>query len=195
MKSKIYHGDLKLDQTAAALGAFFNRGALTSEVTVDGDQAVVQIHSAPGYQSGGATHLGVSLRQGGDRLEVTVGDQGIFGLAGSLGASALLGLLNPWNLLGRIDDIAQDIEHLTLEDQVWAVLDKLAKEAGASQRLSERLQRLTCAYCGVANKVGDGNCQACGAPLGEIQPKTCPRCGYLVFRDEPKCPKCGYKMQ
>ena len=195
MKSKIYHGDLKLEQMAAALGAFFNRGALSSEVTLDGDQAVVQISTTQGYRSGGPTHLGVSMRQGGDRIEVTVGDQGIFGLAGSLGASALLGLLNPWNLLGRIDDIAQDIEHLTLEDQVWAVIDKIAAEAGASQQLSERLQRLTCAYCGVANNVGEGNCQACGAPLGEVQPRTCPRCGYLVFRDEPKCPKCGYKMQ
>jgi hypothetical protein len=195
MKSKIYHGDLKLDQIAAALGAFFDRGGLTTDVTTDDDQAVVQISSRPGFSSGGQTHLGVSMLQGGDRLEVTVGDQGIFGLAGSLGTSALLGLLNPWNLLGRIDDIAQDIEHLTLEDQVWAVIDKLAAEAGASQRLSEKLQRLTCAYCGVANKVGDGNCQACGAPLGEVQPKTCPRCGYLVFRDEPKCPKCGYKVQ
>ncbi len=195
MKSKIYHGELKLEPMAAALGAFFDRGSLSSEVTVDGDQAVVQISTRPGFGSGGQTHLGVSMRQGGDRLEVSVGDQGIFSLAGSLGTSALLGLLNPWNLLGRVDDIAQDIENLTLEDQVWAVIDKLAAEAGASQQLSERLQRLTCAYCGVANKVGDANCQACGAPLGEVQPRTCPRCGYLVFRDELKCPKCGYKVQ
>jgi len=195
MKSKIYHGELKLDETASALANFFNRGALVATANVDGNQAFVQIATRPGGGSGGRTQLAVAMRQADERLEVEVGDQSVFGLVGSLGTSAFLALLNPWNLLGRINDIAVDFENLTLEDQVWALLDRLAKNAGASQQLAARLQRMTCAYCGVANPVGEGRCIACGAPLGEVQPSTCPKCGYVLLQSEAKCPNCGFNLK
>ena len=118
----------------------------------------------------------------------------MLGQAASLGASALLTWMNPMNLLGRLDDIAQDIEHLSLDDQVWTLIDQLARSRGASQQLSERLGRLTCEYCRVANPVGEGRCIACGAPLGDVQPFTCHHCGHVVLGNETKCPNCGEKL-
>lgn len=195
MKSKIYNGDLKLEEVAATLANFFNRGPLSSAASIEGDRAFVQIGSQGGAHSGGRTSIGVSLHQTDGRLEAQVGDQSVLGLAGSLGASALLAWLNPLNLLGRLDDIAADIENLTLEDQVWKVLDRIAAEGGASQQLSARMQRMMCPYCGTANKLGEGRCVACGAPLGDVQPGTCPKCGYLLTHNESKCPNCGTLIQ
>jgi DNA-directed RNA polymerase subunit RPC12/RpoP len=195
MKSKIYNGDLKLGEVAATLANFFNRGPLTSSASLEGERAFVQISTRPGFASGGRTNIGISLHQTEGRLEAQVGDQSVLGLAGSLGASALLAWLNPLNLLGRLDDIAADIENLTLEDQVWKVLDRIAAEGGASQQLSERMRRMVCPYCGTANKVGEGRCVACGAPLGDVQPNTCPKCGYVLLHNESKCPNCGTLIQ
>lgn len=191
MDTKVFHGQLNLNEVAQALTHFFNRGTLTAHMTRSGDQAFVQISTRPGTKSGGTTSLGVSLHQVDDRLEVSVGKQAVLGIAASLGASALLALRNPLNLLGRLDDIAQDIENLELDDQVWAVVEGLAQDAGASRQLTERLKRLTCEYCGVANPVGQSTCVACGAPLGEVQPGTCPNCGYVLDPKDTKCPNCG----
>jgi len=194
MKSRTYHGDVHLQEFTGALAGYFNRGALSSTARLDGNQAVVQIGTRQGRGSGGSTHLGVILRKVDDRLEVQVGEQAALGLAASLGASALLTLLNPWNLLGRLDDIAIDFEHLSLEDQVWAVVDRLAAQSKASRQLSDRLRRAICSYCGVANPLSEGRCLACGAPLGDVQPDTCPNCGYVVLGAETQCPNCGYRI-
>jgi hypothetical protein len=194
MKRKTYHGDLDINEVASALSSYFNRGPLTTRLQGDGERAFVQILTPDHRNAGGRTALGIMLRQVDDRLEVEIGKQAVLGLAASLGASALLTWLNPLNLLGRLDDIAQDIEHLSLDEQAWAVIDQLAQSKGASQQLSERLRRLTCEYCRVANPVGEGRCVACGAPLGDVQPFTCHQCGYVILGDEKQCPNCGTKL-
>jgi len=43
---------------------------------------------------------------------VQVGQQDFLGVAASLGASALTVFRNPLGILGRLDDIAQDIESI-----------------------------------------------------------------------------------
>jgi hypothetical protein len=194
MKTKIYHGDLNAEEMAITLANFFNRGGLAAQSSVNGDAAFVQIASRENRGSGGRTSIGVSLHENDDRLEASVGDQSVMGLAGSLGASAFLFWLNPLNLLGRLDDIAADVENLTLEDQVWKLLDRMAANGGASTQFSRRLQRMVCSYCNTANKVGEGRCVACGAPLGDVQPTTCPKCGYVILSDEKHCPNCGTKL-
>jgi len=170
MKTKIFHGDLQLDDLASALANIFNRGNLRTSLSQNENKAFVQIFTQPYPNSGGTTSLGISLNQIDDRIEVQVGEQSLFGVAASLGKSVFLALRDPLNLLGRLDDIAQDIEHLELDDQVWEVLDQLAANADASHHLTDRLTRLTCEYCRVANLVGEGRCIACGAPLGDAQP-------------------------
>jgi len=194
MKTKTYHGKLKLDQVSQALANFFNRGQLTAKLNRTGDQAFLQIATRERRSSGGRTSLGVSLRQVDDRLEVQVSEQSVLGIAASLGATALLALRNPLNLLGRLDDLAQDIEHLELDDQVWEVVERLAKDADASHELTDRLRRLSCEYCGTANPVGAGSCFACGAPLGDAHPYGCPNCGYAVSHSDANCPNCNHLL-
>lgn len=103
-------------------------------------------------------------------------------------------LNNPFNLLNRLDDIAQDIEGLQLVDEVWRVLEETARSLGATQQLSDRLRRVVCDYCGTANTVGEGRCIACGAPLGSVQPRTCKKCGFVVVPNEAICPNCKNRM-
>jgi predicted amidophosphoribosyltransferase len=43
----------------------------------------------------------------------------------------------------------------------------------------------------MGNEVGAGSCIACGAPLGNIQPRTCVACGFVVLRGEKTCPNCS----
>jgi RNA polymerase subunit RPABC4/transcription elongation factor Spt4 len=56
------------------------------------------------------------------------------------------------------------------------------------------LRRMVCVYCDSANPVGESNCLACGAPLGQAQPRTCKNCGFIVRASEAQCPNCGQKL-
>lgn len=195
MKTKRYHGDLNHEEMATTLANFFNRGGLAAQSSVRGDTAYVSINTRDNRTSGGRTSLAVALAKRGERIEASVGEQSVLGLAGSLGASALLTWLNPINLLGRLDDIAADIENLSLEQQVWKLLDRMAANGGASTQLARRMQRMACSYCNTANAVGEGRCVACGAPMGDVQPSGCPKCGFVILAKEKECPNCGQKLK
>lgn len=191
MDKKIFYGSVTARDFAEALTAQFYRGNLRTQVLGEDKNLKVQIASQTAAASGGQTALTVFLQTVEDGVLVQVGQQAWFGVAASLGQSAIAALLNPWNLLGRLDDIAQDIENLQLVETVWQVIEKTAQAKGASQQLSERLSRLTCGYCGTANPVGAGSCLACGAPLGSSQPRSCRHCGFALKPGETVCPQCG----
>jgi len=118
--------------------------------------------------SGGQTALSVSLQKVEDGVSVQLGKQSWLGVAASLGMTALWTWHNPWNILTRLDDLAQDIENIQIIEDVWETIERTARAAGASFELSERLRRLVCPYCSTANPTGESHCIACGAPLGEI---------------------------
>ncbi len=191
MDTRIYHGDLKAPQVARALVGRFNSGNLLAQMMQSGEQAIVQIATREFASSGGQTALAVTLQQNEDGITAKLGKQAWLGIAASLGTTALAAAKNPLTLLGRLDDVAQDIENLQLDQKIWEAIDELASAAGASHELSEKLRRLGCEYCGVANPVGTANCLACGAPLGDAQPATCLNCGFVVSRNETLCPNCG----
>jgi hypothetical protein len=190
MERKIFHGKIKPVDVAQALIAEFNQGNLRAQTLGQSDRMVVQIGTKPGSQSGGQTAVTVTIQKWEDGVMVELGQQAWLGVAASLGTSALAALRNPFNLLGRLDDIAQDIENLQIGERIWQVIAKTARAAGVSTELSERLKRITCEYCGTANPVGEPSCLACGAPLGKAQPNTCPNCGYLVQSGETTCDHC-----
>lgn len=195
MDQRFFHGKLTPAQLAQALIAEFNRGTLRAQTIGEADQLAVQISTRPGVPSGGQTALTVTIETAADSVRVQVGEQAWLGTAASLGRTTIAALMNPWNLIGRLDDIAQDVENIQLSERVWKVIDQAARALGASQQLSDRLSRLACEYCGTANPVGAAACFACGAPMGALQPGTCPNCGFVVSPNESRCPNCGHILQ
>lgn len=191
MEQRIFHGNLSPNTIAQALLAEFNRGNLRAQIVGDSNALHVQIATRPGAASGGQTGLTVNIQKVSDGVMVSIGDQAWLGVAADMGQTLFTALQNPWNLLGRLDDIAQDVENLQITEKVWQVVTKTAKSAGASAQISERLRRLTCQFCGTGNEVGEGSCIACGAPLGNIQPRTCANCGYVILHGEKTCPGCS----
>jgi DNA-directed RNA polymerase subunit RPC12/RpoP len=194
MDRRIFHGDIKPNDIAQALMAEFNRGNLYAQTVGQPGRLAVQIATRTGAQSGGQTALTVMIQTTDDGIMVELGQQAWLGVAASLGHTALSALRNPFSLLGRLDDLAQDIENIQLTDSLWKVIDRVVAASGASYELSERLRRVVCEYCLTANPVGEGSCIACGAPLGTVQPVTCPNCGFAVSPAETVCPNCNKKL-
>ncbi|MCE9647496.1 MAG: zinc ribbon domain-containing protein [Chloroflexi bacterium] len=190
MERRIYHGTIQPADIAQALLGEFNQGNLRAQTLGQKDKMVVQVGSRPDAASGGQTAMTITIQKLDDGIIVELGQQAWLGVAASLGMSALAALKNPLNLLGRLDDIAQDIQNLQLNERIWQVISQTTQAAGASAELSDKLRRLTCEYCHAANPVGEPSCLACGAPLGTVQPRTCNHCGYVVKAGDKTCPNC-----
>ena len=188
---KIFHGNIAPRDFAKALIAEFNQGNLAAQQLGGVNEIIVQIATRQMRRSGGQTALTVTIEKVQDGVAVDIGKQSWFGIAASLGTTALAALRNPFTLLGRLDDVAQDIESLQITERIWEVIEDTAYAAGASFELSERLRRLVCDFCDTANPIGEPSCIACGAPLGSVQPHTCQNCGFVVKRDEKICPNCN----
>lgn len=191
MDKRIFHGNISCTDVAQALMAEFNQGNLQTQLLGGEDNLTVQIASSQWSRSGGKTALAVNIQPVEDGVMIQAGQQQWFGVAASLGQTAMAALMNPLNLLGRLDDIAQDVSNLQLTERVWQVVSRVVSAAGASTQLSERLARVVCEYCETANPVGEAACLACGAPLGKAQPRTCHHCGFVLLHNEKFCPNCG----
>jgi hypothetical protein len=93
-----------------------------------------------------------------------------------------------------LDDLAQDIENINLDDKIWEVIEEVALTMGASHQLSEKLSRTTCEHCNTANPFGEPRCIACGAPLGGSQPRICKYCGFVASPDDVTCQNCDSEL-
>jgi hypothetical protein len=195
MDRRVFHGNITPPDVARALMAEFNQGNTQTQLLGESGNLIVQIASSQSSRSGGRTAVTVNLQQIEDGVMVQVGEQQWLGVAASLGQTAISALLNPLNLLGRLDDIAQDVSSMQLNERIWQIVANIVRSVGASQELSERLSSVTCEFCGAANPVGASTCDACGAPLGKSQPTTCPKCGYVLTHDEKFCPNCGQAVK
>ena len=191
MDRRVFHGSINPTEVAQALEAEFNQGNTRTQLLGENNNLTVQIASSQWSHSGGRTALTINIQQIEDGVMVQMGEQQWLGVAASLGQTAIAALMNPINLLGRLDDIAQDVSSLQLNEKVWQTVARIVNAAGASQQLSERLSSVTCEYCGASNPVAEATCVACGAPLGKDQPKACTKCGYVLLHDEKFCPNCG----
>src|SRR5512143_1191335 len=178
MDRRIFHGNIKPNDIAQALLAEFNRGNLRAQVVGQASKLAVQISTRMGAQSGGQTALTITIQETEDGIMTEIGQQAWLGVAASLGQTAFSALRNPFSLLGRLDDLAQDIESMQLNEKTWQVIERVVGTLNASYALSEKLARIACAYCGSANPLGEANCLSCGAPLGEVHPTTCGKCGF-----------------
>ena len=194
MDRRIFHGNIQPDDIARALMAEFNRGNMYAQMVGQSDDMAVQIATRAGAMSGGQTALTISIQKVEDGIMIELGRQAWLGLAASLGHTALAALRNPFSLLGRLDDLAQDVENIQLGENVWDVIHRTVTASGASYALSERLRKITCDHCGTANPMGEGACIACGAPLGSVHPTTCQNCGFAVTLEEKICPNCSQNL-
>ena len=190
MTTRIYHGDIQPEDIARNLIAYYNRGNYQVQRYGSGDKLAVQIATRQNRRSGGQTALTANIAKVEDGVSVTLSNQMWYGLATSLGLTAISALRNPLTLINRIDDIAQDVESLQMEEDTWEVINQTARQHGTGKRLSERLSRTVCPYCNTANPIASSRCLACGAPLGEVQPATCMQCGFVVSKQEQICPNC-----
>jgi len=191
---RFFHGDLKPSDFARDIIAYFNRGSYIVQQIGRDPKIAVQISTHQAARSGGQTALTITIHNVEDGVSIQIGKQAYLGVAASLGYTALSALRNPLSLLGRIDDIAQDIESISLADELWEVVEKTARQHGVGKALSEKLQRHICPYCNTANPISEGRCIACGAPLGDIQPRTCMNCGFVVRNLDRECPNCHAKL-
>lgn len=194
MEKRTYHGNIVPQDIGRALVAEYDHGNMQAQIVGDDQRIVVQIASRTFRESGGQTAMTVVLEKIEDGVMVQLGDQQWFGVAASMGQTALSALRNPLTLLGRLDDLAQDITSIQLAESIWKTIGRSAEAAGAGYQISERLRRTECAYCGVAAPVGEPSCPACGGPMGTAQPKACLQCGFVPFAGARQCPKCGAKM-
>lgn len=195
MDRRIFHGSIKAEEFGQALVAQFNHGNLQAQQFSRKGKVIVQVATKARRMSGGTTALTIYLEQVDDGVAVQVGEQAWLGIAASIGTTILSVWRNPFNLIHRFDDIAQDVENIQISDQVWQVVENFARMKGATFELSERFRRMTCEYCETANPVGESRCLACGAPLGDVQPDTCSNCGFLIQPDEKICPNCNQKIE
>jgi len=195
MLQRVYHGEITPADAAQELVAFFNRGNYIAQQFEDNDHTTVQIATRQMPTSGGHTALTIAIHPIEDGISIQLSEQAWFGVAASLGATVITALRNPFNLLSRLDDIAQDIESIQLTEQVWRVIDRTVITHKSSFEISERLRRLECNYCGAANPVGEATCISCGAPLGDSQPISCSQCGFVARKNEIFCPNCGAKIR
>jgi RNase P subunit RPR2 len=194
MEPRIFHGSLTPETLARALTAEFNQGPYRAQQIGDDQRIMVQIATREYARSGGQTAMTVSLQSVPDGVAVSLGKQSWMDVAASLGKTAFWAWRNPWTLIDRLDDLAQDVENLQLSERVWVTIENAARASGASFELSERLRRLVCRYCNTANPIGEPSCVACGAPLGDAQPRTCLNCGFVIRTDEAICPNCGKRL-
>jgi hypothetical protein len=191
MSLRTYHGEVVPADIANAILSAFNQGNLRCQTIGQGDRVMVQIATREAGHSGGKAAMSVTIQKVEDGVTVGVGQLEWLGVAASLGQTALAALINPWNLLHRLDDIAQDINSLTLEEKVWDAIERYAQTTKATKLISERLSTLRCPYCDTANKVSVSNCVGCGAPLGAGQPIACPKCGNVMPPKSAFCNNCG----
>jgi len=194
MTTRIYHGDIQPEDIARDLMAYYDRGNYQVQRYGSNDNLAVQIATRQNRRSGGQTALTVNIAKVEDGVSITLSNQMWFGLAASLGLTAISALRNPYTLINHIDDIAQDVESLQLEEAIWEVINQTSLQHGTGKQLSERLSRTVCPYCQTANPIASSRCLACGAPLGEVQPATCANCGFVVSKSEKICPNCNQPL-
>jgi hypothetical protein len=191
MEQRIFHGQFTSEDLSECLVTHFNRGNLVVQELKNGDDLSVQIKTKERRSSGGETALGISFQKVEDGILVQIGQQTWAGIASNLGVSAVLAILNPINLLYRVDDIAQDFEYIQLTDEVLKVLEAKAKALGGGYNLTENLKRIICDYCQTSNPATESGCIACGAPLGVNQPFICSHCGLALDKFARYCPNCN----
>ena len=193
MDQRTYHGEIDPDELANALLAQFNQGSTAAQRLGRGERAIVQIGTLD-RQRRIENALTVTISKTADGVDVSLGQQQWLDAAADLAQAGLGALFNPLSLLGKLDEVARDVSSFNLPQQVWATVEQYCRSVGAGLGGSPQTMMIACAYCGVANQRDAPSCVGCGAPLGEVQPVYCPKCGQVVPHGTKFCARCGTKL-
>lgn len=193
MITKTYYGKFQVNHFLNFLAATFRDQNLDVNVSNHGKRNVVRFVSSRGAKSGGQFALNLILTEFEGGVRIDIGTPEGLGVAASLGKTALFTLLNPYNLLVRLDDVAQDIENITLDQSLLKEIERYMRTNHLTLKLSSSLSKTVCEYCHSINDYGKSNCVSCGAPMGDTLLKTCPRCGFAMKNKLSRCPQCKAK--
>lgn len=114
-------------------------------------------------RSGSKISLGMVIQKIEDAVQVDIDEPEWINIAGSLGKTVIGAVINPMNLLGRIDDISVDVVNMQLVDRVKQLINEISAADIQADKL--RVDRNRCKYCGSRNLDDITHCTSCGAPL------------------------------
>jgi DNA-directed RNA polymerase subunit RPC12/RpoP len=188
---RTYWGKISAEGLGRALVEHFNTSTSRAQMAGDRDRVLVQVGNRRMESSDPTTAITVGIVQDEDSITVTMGQQKWMGIAADLARTGIMTLINPWSLLNELDNVARNVDWLTLRDEVWQAIDAYSQAVGGSLGVPAEIRHVACPYCGSTNPIGASKCSTCGAPLGDYQPVVCPRCGYLLVWSKRFCTRCG----
>ena len=192
---RTYWGRISASDLARTLVQHFNTADTQAQMAGDKDRILVQVGSRQVERRDPSTALTVGIVQEKESVTVTIGHQKWLSLAADLAKTGLLALINPWNLLHELDDVARNVDWFNLRKEVWDAIDQYCLALGGSLGAPAALTQVACPYCGVGSPIGEAKCSACGAPLGDYQPITCHQCGFMLPHDKRFCTRCGASLK
>ena len=189
VEQRAYHGKIKPEALAQALVAQFNQGETRAQWTRGAQgRTAVQIQNRKVERRDPTTAVTLHITPSETGVVLSMSEQKWLSVAADLVKSGLLALLNPWNLISELDDIARNVRSLQLRQEIWQGIETYCRGVGAGLGMTPQLQHLVCPYCGTPNPLGTLTCQACRGPLAEVQPVACPQCGCL---NDPRAQRCA----
>lgn len=196
VEQRLYHGDISAEDMARVLVLRFDQGETRAAwMRAEGQRAVVQIRSRKVEHSDPNTEVTVHITPMQTGVTVAVSEQHVLGLAADLARTGLKGWRNPLRLVNELDDVARNVRWLRLRAEIWKAVDEYCQSRGSGRGAAAAFQNVVCPYCGTPNDLGAHVCEACGAPLAEVQPVVCASCGFLNEPEATLCVNCGAKVQ
>lgn len=195
VEQRLYHGEISAEDMARALVLRFDQGETRAQwLRSETDRAVVQVQSRKVERGDPDTAVTVHITPSTRGVTVSVSEQRWLGVAADLAKTGVMGWLNPLRLLNELDDIARNVRWLGLGSEIWDAVDEYCQSRGSGRGTAAAFQNVVCSYCGTPNDIGTHTCQACRAPLAEVQPQVCARCGFLNDPEAALCVNCGAKL-
>ncbi|NDJ52728.1 MAG: zinc ribbon domain-containing protein [Chloroflexi bacterium] len=170
MSERTYTGKISAVGLADNLIHTFTTGHLMARYRVREQQFVdLQIRSRESDRGGQwRTVLTMTFTQRTDGIHVDIADHNWVGSATDLLSEGARSFRNPMRLLGRLNDVVEDVQTLQLPQQVWLAIEAYVEKALLNPDLPQ--DYVVCPYCNTPNEIGVLVCPACGGSLADVQP-------------------------
>ncbi len=192
MEQKTFPGKIDPQDMARSLVMRFNSGETHAQWMVGTEgRTVVQIQMQRKDPDDPDTAVTLQITPGSTGVTIALSEQPWLGVAADLAKTGVMAFLNPWNLVGELDDIARNVRRLQLRNDVWSAVEGYCRNAAMGQGAVVAATDVECPYCGTTAPIGQPNCKACLGSLTSVQPVKCPRCGFVNPPHRQRCGRCG----